>query len=99
MNAVSVPKNQMSVTPPLDDLVPEPLRDLDDPARDLPRIAKDPPSMALIPAAVEQVSSLSHHQVLLGDARRAFLPPESVTSFSRPHRIGRSRSIVEPRGN
>lgn len=76
MNAVSASKKQMSVTPPLDDLVPEPLRDLDDPARDLPRLAKDPPSMALIAAAVEQVPS--HHQVLLGDARRAVLPAESV---------------------
>ena len=69
-------KRQMSVTLPLDELVPEPLRALEDPARDLPRIAKDPPSMALIAAAVEQVPS--HHQVLLGDARRAVLPPESV---------------------
>ena len=76
MSDVATAKKRMSVTPPLDQLVPEPLRGLDDPARDLPRIAKDPPSMALIAAAVEQVSS--HHQVLLGDARRAFLPPESV---------------------
>ena len=69
-------KRQMSVTPPLDKLVPDPLRALEDPARDLPRIAKDPSSMGLIAAAVEQVSS--HHQVLLGDARQVVLPPESV---------------------
>ena len=69
-------KRQMRVTSPLDNLVPDPLRALEDPARDLPRIAKDPSSMGMIAAAVEQVSS--HHQVLLGDARRVVLPPESV---------------------
>ncbi len=76
MNIGSTAKKQMGVTPPLDDFVPEALRDLADSARDLPRIAKDPQSVALIAAAVEQVPS--HHQVLLGDARRAVLPDESV---------------------
>ena len=37
---------QVDVTPPLDTLVPESLRALEDPARDLPRIAKDPSAMA-----------------------------------------------------
>ena len=93
----SMAKRQMSVTQPLDKLVPEHLRALDDPARDLPRIAKDPPSMALIAAAVEQVPS--HHQVLLGDARRAVLPPSQFTSSLRLHRTGHSRSIVGPQGS
>ncbi len=61
---------------PLAALVPEPLRDLADPARDLPRIAKDPSVMAMIAAAVEQVPT--QHHLLVGDARRAVLPAESV---------------------
>ena len=76
MKVGSKAPRQVNAPPPLDSLVPEPLRDLSDPARDLPRIAKDPSSMALIAAAVEQVPS--HHQVLLGDARQAALPAESV---------------------
>ena len=66
----------MDVSKPLDTLVPEPFRNLEDPARDLPRIAKDRPGMAMIAAAVEQVPT--RHQVLLGDARHAVLPAESV---------------------
>ncbi len=70
-----IPK-PLDVTPSLDTLVPERLRALSDLARDLPRIAKDPSAMALIAAAVEQVPS--RHEVLLGDARQAVLPPGSV---------------------
>ncbi len=63
-------------TASLDGLVPESLRTLADPARDLPRIAKDPAIMAMIDAAVERVPT--RHRLLLGDARRAVLTPESV---------------------
>ncbi len=66
----------MLATPSLDNLVPEPLRALENPARDLPRIAKDPSSMAMISAAVERIPT--RHHLLLGDARRAALPPGSV---------------------
>ena len=66
----------MNVSKSLDNLVPQPFRDLEDPARDLPRLAKDPSGMAMIAAAVEQVPT--RHQVLLGDARRTVLPAESV---------------------
>ena len=61
---------------PLDAFVPEPLRQLDEPARDLPRMAKDSSAMAKISAAVAQVPT--RHRLLLGDARRALLPAESV---------------------
>ena len=61
---------------PLDAFVPEPFRQLEDPARDLPRIAKDRSAMAKIRAAVAQVPT--RHRLLLGDARRAVLPAESV---------------------
>ena len=60
----------------LEVIVPQPFRNLSDPARDLPRLAKDPSAMALIQSAVRQVPT--HHHLLLGDARRATLPPESV---------------------
>ena len=66
----------MNADAPLDAFVPEPFRQLDDPARDLPRIAKDRSAMAKIGAAVAQVPT--RHRLLLGDARRAVLPPESV---------------------
>ena len=58
----------------LDVFVPEALRRLANPARDLPRIAKDP--LAMLGAAVGQVPT--RHRLLLGDARRAVLPAESV---------------------
>ena len=67
---------QRRVAPALDPLVPAPLRELEDPARELPRIAKDPAVMAMIEAAVAEVPT--YHEVLLGDARRAVLPAESV---------------------
>ena len=66
----------MTVSLPLDTLVPEPFRHLEDPSRDLPRLAKDPSAMAMIAAAVEQVST--RHRLLLGDARHEVLPAESV---------------------
>ena len=66
----------MNVGEPLDRFVPEPFRNLKDPSRDFPRIAKDRSAMAMIEAAVAQVPTW--HQVLLGDARRASLPAESV---------------------
>ena len=66
----------MSADASLDTFVPEPFRDLADPARDLPRIAKDASAMAKIHAAVAQVPT--RHRLLLGDARRAVLPTESV---------------------
>ena len=66
----------MNVTAPLHTFVPEPFRHLADPARDLPRIAKDPAAMAKIGAAVAQVPT--RHRLLLGDARHAILPAESV---------------------
>ncbi len=66
----------MNVSEPLDRFVPEPFRQLKDPSRDLPRIAKDQSAMAMIEAAVEEVPTC--HQVLLGDARCAVLPAESV---------------------
>ena len=56
--------------------VPEPFRNLADPSRDLPRIAKEPRAMAAIESAVAQVPTT--HRLLLGDARGASLPPESV---------------------
>ncbi len=56
--------------------VPEHLRRLEDPSRDLPRIAKDPFAMAAIRAAVGQVPT--RHRLLLGDARHAALPAESI---------------------
>ena len=72
----SMDRNKLNVTPSLDTFVPEPFRELADPSRELSRIAKDPSKMALITAALEQVPT--HHQLLLGDARRAVLPAESV---------------------
>ncbi len=61
---------------PLDAFVPAPFREFDDPARDLPRIAKDRSAMTKIRAAVAQVPT--RHRLLLGDARRAVLPAESI---------------------
>ena len=69
-------RNKLNAAPSLDTFVPEPFRHLADPSRELPRIAKDPSKMAMIAAALEQVPT--RHQLLLGDARRAVLPPESV---------------------
>ncbi len=66
----------MNASVPLDAFIPEPFRNLDAPSRELPRIAKDPSAMAMIEAAVGQVPT--RHQLLLGDARRAMLPDESV---------------------
>ena len=66
----------MSADKRVDAFVPEPCRRLRDPARDLPRIAKDRSAMAAIRAAVGQVPT--RHQLLLGDARHASLPAESV---------------------
>ena len=56
--------------------VPEQFRELSDPSRDLPRLAKEPAAMAAIESAVFQVPS--RHRLLLGDARVAALPAESV---------------------
>ena len=66
----------MSTDERVDAFVPEECRRLEDPARDLPRIAKDRSAMAAIRAAVGQVPT--RHQLLLGDARHASLPAESV---------------------
>ena len=66
----------MNASVPLDAFVPEPFRNLDAPSRELPRMAKDPSAMAMIAAAVGQVST--RHQLLIGDARHAVLPAESV---------------------
>ena len=66
----------VSQTAPLDTFVPESLRDLTDPARDLPRLAKNRSAMAAIEAAVVEVPT--RHRLLLGDARLAALPAESV---------------------
>ena len=66
----------MNVATPLVSFVPEQFRHLEDPSRELPRIAKDPSGMSMIATAVDQIPT--HHQLLLGDARRAVLPDESV---------------------
>lgn len=66
----------MNARAPLDAFVPEPFRRLEDPSRDLPRIAKDPAAMARIGAAVGQVPT--RHRLLMGDARCAVLPAQSV---------------------
>ncbi|MCY4585945.1 MAG: site-specific DNA-methyltransferase [Bryobacterales bacterium] len=66
----------MNAKAPLDTFVPEPFRHLEDPSRDLPRIAKDADAMAMIESAVGQVPT--RHRLLLGDARHALLPAESV---------------------
>ena len=66
----------MSAAEHIDAFVPESFRQLEDPSRDLPRIAKDPAAMAVIGAAVVQVPT--RHRLLLGDARHASLPDESV---------------------
>ncbi len=68
--------SRMNINIPLDTYVPEPFRHLEDPSRDLPRIAKDPTGMSMIANAVDQVPT--HHEILLGDARRAVFPDESV---------------------
>ena len=60
----------------IDASVPAPFRELSDPSRDLPRIAKDARAMAAIESAVAQIST--RHHLLLGDARGAEFPPESV---------------------
>ena len=60
----------------LDTFVPQPFRHLEAPARDLPRLAKDPSAMRAIGAAVGQVPT--RHRLLLGDARHAVVPPESI---------------------
>ena len=66
----------MTADAPLATFVPEQFRDLNDPSRDLPRLAKEPSAMAAIESAVFQIPS--SHQLLLGDARFASLPAESV---------------------
>ena len=66
----------MTADAPLDAFVPAPFRRLETPSRDLPRIAKDPAAMRAIGAAVKQVPT--RHRLLLGDARRAVLPADSV---------------------
>ncbi len=66
----------MNANTRLDAFVPEPFRRLAAPPRDLPRLAKDSSAMRMIGAAVGQVPT--HHRLLLGDARNAVLPPESV---------------------
>ena len=57
-------------------IVPQSLRCLTDPSRELPRLAKNRSAMAAIEAAVVEVPT--RHQLLLGDARLAALPAESV---------------------
>lgn len=66
----------MSADARLEAFVPEPFRRLKAPSRDLPRMAKDPAAMKMIGAAVGQVPT--RHRLLLGDARAAALPAESV---------------------
>ena len=66
----------MNEDAPLATFVPEQFRELSDPSRDLPRLAKEPAAMAAIESAVFQVPS--RHRLLLGDARVAALPAESV---------------------
>ncbi len=66
----------MTEDAPLATFVPEQFRELSDPSRDLPRLAKEPAAMAAIESAVFQVPS--RHRLLLGDARVAALPAESV---------------------
>ena len=66
----------MNVNMSLTTFVPEQFKHLDDPSRDLPRIAKDPSGMSQISAAVERIPT--QHQLLLGDARRADVPDQSV---------------------
>lgn len=66
----------MTADAPLDAFVPAPFQRLGTPSRDLPRIAKDPAAMRAIGAAVKQVPT--RHRLLLGDARRAVLPADSV---------------------
>ena len=66
----------MTADAPLDAFVPAPFRRLETLSRDLPRIAKDPAAMRAIGAAVKQVPT--RHRLLLGDARRAVLPADSV---------------------
>ena len=80
----------VSQTAPLDTFVPESLRDLTDPARDLPRLAKSRSPMAAIEAAVVEVPT--RHQLLLGDARLAALPAESV------HLVVTSPALLGPQG-
>ena len=60
----------------LANFVPDRFRNLKDPSRDLPRIAKDPTGMSMIANAVDQIPT--RHDILLGDARRTVLSPESV---------------------
>jgi len=60
----------------LSELLPAPLRDLDDPQTDLPRIAKDRKLTALIESIVRDLPT--DHDLRLGDARSMELPPASV---------------------
>ena len=66
----------MDPAAPLDRFVPDAFRKLADPPRDLPRLAKNPSAMAALAAAVVEVPT--RHRLLLGDAREACLPPESI---------------------
>ena len=66
----------MPLQAPLDVFIPDALRILKDPARDLPRLAKDPASMTALEAAMRRVPT--RHELLLGDARTADFPAESV---------------------
>ncbi len=68
--------SRASASDPLLSFVPEPLRDPKSPSRDLPRLAKDARAMASIESAVLRVPTT--HRLLLGDARNAQLPAESV---------------------
>ncbi len=73
----------MTADTPLATFVPEQFLALSDPSRDLPRLAKEPSAMAAIESAVFQVPS--SHRLLLGDARFAALPADSVHGFgTRP---------------
>ena len=60
----------------LDAYIPESCRELEDLARDLPRLARDPTAVAEIDAALHRVPT--RHEVMLGDARCADFPPDSV---------------------
>ena len=61
---------------PLYDFIPHTFRALKDPSRDLPRLAKDTSAMASLEAAMRGIPT--RHELLLGDARVASFPADSV---------------------
>ena len=76
-NATKRPRKKGVKNSPLEDFVPDELRELDNPQTAIPRIARTPELTRIVEAAVQQVPT--EHVLNLGDARKMTdVTPESV---------------------